>query len=72
MPGNLVHRVMETFTLAIWCCGKDALRQLRTEERGSHLVEVALGIGFVLLLGAILWPQLQQLLTTLISKWKVP
>lgn len=56
--------------LACWT-GK-VLMRLRTEQRGSQTVEYAVIIGFVLLLAVALWPLLQHLFQSVVSKWQVP
>jgi Flp pilus assembly pilin Flp len=54
------------------CWTRDVLMRLRTGQRGSQTVEYAVIIGFVLLLAVALWPLLQQLFHSVVSKWQVP
>ena len=64
MLGNLVQ--------LLTCWTRDVLMRLRAEDRGSQTVEYAVIIGFVLLLAVALWPLLQQLFHSVVSKWQVP
>lgn len=73
MITDKIHRWATIAFVALSSRARDVAHQLRHEDQGSVQVEYALVIGFVLLIAAaVLWPQLQQLFTALVAKWKVP